>query len=654
MVFRRGLLALLPVAGLLVLGIVLLHPTLRLDFWNADDWLHLDLARGLREGEREAWRLLVRGPAAADALRVVPAFTWVATEWIWGIEATGQYALNLVIVLAAALVLFDLGRRLSGSRLAGLLSAALWLTHPAPVELVAFLSAREDGLALLFALLALDLWIVARGRLSLTLFASLVLGLGLASKSVALAPVPAMLLSWRQSGGPWRRLAPLGAVVLLWSCALSFAVGDRGGDLLDKLSPSVEWDAVVLRTRAVIVPVPLALGRACAVADGVLPLLLGALLVQARLRNGRGPRAGLRVALAGLLSSVVLPLPFLLRMVNPGDTGWRYLALPLAFAALAVGASLRGLAASRPTVRSHALPVAVLTAACIGGALASPQAATRYPHGSAALGKAVLAAAAALPEGGGSLIVELARPDGALSALLAAPDFDRRVEGAGARLRVRLLGTPALLMPRSARFSYGRFVPAAPPTPGDPRQVLLRDHPLDRDRWHLAAPPEAERLDPSRAWAVEPGPSQNPRIWHRDGESWRTTGVPVEEARLEDVIRSFTERRYGLPLPIQGRNAPPPCALDLDVRWPTPPSVPNRRDESLIESGLFAVLSWDPGAPRDAPWVVVPLPAGGEARVRVDFRGHPAWPGEGGLRLSSPNTRSWLDLERVAAVPCGP
>ncbi len=653
----RSLLALLAVlAGLATL----LLPSLRLGFWNADDWLHLDIASGLREGLRPAWVLAIRGPAAADALRVVPALTWVLDEAIWGLDARPYYATNLAVVLATAGLLWDLARRLSGSVAAASVAAVLWGTHPAVIELVAFLSAREDGIALMLTALSLDLWLArgttARGRR----LGAVVLALALGSKVVAASALPAILIHGGAEGRPLRDTRPLFIGVAVWMVLLVFAIGDRWPHVAGKIGGGWEAAAVVQRIEAILRPAPLAMGLPAELADFRWAVVVLAAAVVGLL-IGSGSRPTIRLAAAWALGSLVIPAPWLVKMVNPGDIGWRYLAMPLAAGAVGVAGCLGRDPGSgwRRMVRGVLL-VSILAAPIIQAASVFPVALTRYGMACNMLVPAVLATARdeARTARGQVLVVEVQRPDGDLAAALSSPHLARRVEEAGAKLRVALRGSPVLLSPRIERFGYGRFHPSPGPDPRTERPYLV-DDPATAPRVSLQrARPAAPSLPSAPGMPTGHWRGHSPAFVSDPGGGWIGRGGFLAEARLEG-----NDPWFGGPggPSLTGTIFRPSgglCGVRLSVSFDEPPQVEQPRDEVFIPSGLFAVLGWSNSPEGPHPWLVVPL-ARTVGTQDVDILGwqHPAWPKDGGkldLRLTIANSPTPMQVVGLDPLPCRP
>ncbi|MCK9195683.1 MAG: tetratricopeptide repeat protein [Syntrophales bacterium] len=141
--------------------------------------------------------------------------TWISLmidHEIWGLNPGGYHITNVLLHLAATLLLFAALHRLTGTLWKSGFVAALFALHPLHVESVAWIAERKDVLSGLFWMLSLFLY--ARyvespgwGRYGLVLI-SFVLGLMAKPMMVTLPVIMLLLDVWpgkRLSGGNWRR-----------------------------------------------------------------------------------------------------------------------------------------------------------------------------------------------------------------------------------------------------------------------------------------------------------------------------------------------------------------------------------------------------------------------------------------------------------------
>lgn len=121
---------------------------------------------------------------------------------LYGMEPRGFHAENLLLHVGGVLLLFALGLRLFQQPGPALLAALLLAVHPVHVEAVAFISARNNLLALLFSLAATLLLMraVERRSAAAAVLSGLAFFLGLASKEQGAMVLPVL--------GAWLLLAP--------------------------------------------------------------------------------------------------------------------------------------------------------------------------------------------------------------------------------------------------------------------------------------------------------------------------------------------------------------------------------------------------------------------------------------------------------------
>ena len=179
---------------LVVLGLVVYLPSLRNGFvWDDDTFLTKNALIQAPGGLTRFW--FTTQPT--DYWPVTSTTLWL--EWrLWGTQAAGYHATNLVLHLGEALLLWSILRRLRvpGSYLA----AVLFVVHPVNVESVAWIAQRKNLVAMLFYLLAVFCFLRTRlmepkarqpGRwygLSLLAFILAMLSKG------SVAPLPLVLL----------------------------------------------------------------------------------------------------------------------------------------------------------------------------------------------------------------------------------------------------------------------------------------------------------------------------------------------------------------------------------------------------------------------------------------------------------------------------
>jgi len=149
---------------------------------------------------------------------------------------------NLALHLAACVLVFRLAQRLGLGTAPALLVTLLFGVHPVHVESVAWISAINDPLFAIFALLTLLAWIDWRsaGSADKPWKAGLWFLLALLSKELAIALVPLVLLLDAARGELRRQtaagLTPLAAALALWFLARVFVFESVDGGLLRQSS----------------------------------------------------------------------------------------------------------------------------------------------------------------------------------------------------------------------------------------------------------------------------------------------------------------------------------------------------------------------------------------------------------------------------------
>ena len=214
-------------ALLLAITTVVYLPSLRNGFvW--DDNLHVQENLTLRSWEGLG-RIWLDPTALPQYYPLVHTTFWVEYH-LWGLEALGYHAVNVLLHALNAVLVFLVLRRL-GLR-GALAAAALFAVHPVMVESVGFIMERKNVLSTAFYLLALLAYLrfdpltglsapapgTARGRnwrmyaLSLLLFLAALL-----SKTVACTlPVSILVLGWWKQGRiPRRRLLAVTPMIAL-------------------------------------------------------------------------------------------------------------------------------------------------------------------------------------------------------------------------------------------------------------------------------------------------------------------------------------------------------------------------------------------------------------------------------------------------------
>ena len=185
-----------PLAGaafLVVATCVVYLPALEGDFILDDDLLLLNDLVKAPDGLYRMWF----STEAVDYWPVSNSTLWI--EWrFWGRNPLGYHVTNLVLHLAASLLVWAALRELSIP--GAFLAALLFAVHPVNVESVAWISQRKTLMATVFFLLSVLWYVKAEKRQSPGLwywlsFAAYVLGM-LSKASIATLPLVLLLITW--------------------------------------------------------------------------------------------------------------------------------------------------------------------------------------------------------------------------------------------------------------------------------------------------------------------------------------------------------------------------------------------------------------------------------------------------------------------------
>jgi protein O-mannosyl-transferase len=210
------------------------------------------------------------GPRGSGSnYRPIMLLSFAIPWWVFGGNPIGIHAVNLLLHVAATLLLWRLWRRLGIGEPAAFAAALLFAVHPIHVEAVTSLVGRGETLAALFTLLFLEAarrwldleasvrWRDGRRRRGLLLAGAVVLYLLalLTKESAAAAPLLALLLFWREEQGtPVRRgfaalrrgaplfaacVVPLAAAFTLRSWVLGGAIRAKTTGIFEVENPLV-------------------------------------------------------------------------------------------------------------------------------------------------------------------------------------------------------------------------------------------------------------------------------------------------------------------------------------------------------------------------------------------------------------------------------
>lgn len=227
-------------------------------------------------------RIIVKNPQTRDLSRLgevllspdeTPPYyrplnraSYLVDYQLFGLNPRGFHLVNVALQAGCVLALYALGRRLWASRAASVVASLLLAVHPVGVEAVAFVSARNNLLALLFALLSLALFLDADRRRDWTraTLSAVALFLGLLSKEPAAMTLPVMatwLVLDRRGGERFlqraRLLAPHAALAGVYLALRAVSLGGLMGGGPGAAGPGVP---LVGRLAANLLAVPAYLG----------------------------------------------------------------------------------------------------------------------------------------------------------------------------------------------------------------------------------------------------------------------------------------------------------------------------------------------------------------------------------------------------------
>jgi len=671
-------------------GVVVLAawPALSLGFWNPDDWLHIDVAAGLSSLDPAAFAHAWYGYAPTDGLRLAPYVLWVIDYLLFGFSPRGYYATNLLLHVATAVAVFEVGRRLGGTAAHGLAAGAVFALNPATSQSLYFLSAREDALCALLYCAAVAAWPVARRTRTGAAAIACLFTLACLSKLPAVT-LPAVLLSvemvlrrrGRGAGAepppPWRQqVLPLVAAVLVFTACVVM-LGPVGGLLDDR--PPADPGLVLRRLQLITAPGAGLLGDGIQATDRWLRWTVAAAAIAAV--AWRRPPVGLLVVGAvWLVVCLPVPAPWLLHDANAGDLGGRYLLLPSVGVALLVAGLLpratgSGRAGTGARIVSAVLALALLGVTSVGF--------VRIAHPNLDLQKSmvqplldVLANELDGPDPPVRLYVGLQRPDRGVVSLLGSGVLRRRFPSLAGSPVVFLQGSDRAMTVPTASYRYGFWSPR--PERLDPSElkrvgralVVVDSHAREGGGW--------------RAWDGSVGPLRSaPGLGQRGWDFRRTPGgwegwqsgaeptarwVEGEGWRLTSA-RRLSEVGLGYALAVPG-NRSPDALVSHPLRLPATMDCGLRlylRNEGAASfggvghgllGGSFALLSLlsEDDVDLFAKMTVLPLEPGDQA-IDVLFETFPAWREAGTIDrigLSAAGVGGELLVERIELLPCAP
>jgi tetratricopeptide (TPR) repeat protein len=366
--------ALATAAGFALIAALVWGPTLRCGFlW--DDEYYIVSNTALR-----SWSYAPRyftdvattagqGRAAEFAVfRPLRNLSYLLDFQLAGLNPAWWHLVNVLLHVLNALLLAGIGRRLIGGRWGPALAGLVFLVHPAQSEAVAWLKCRDDLLSVMFVLLAFDLWLRWRpagwNLPRVAALGGLYLAACLAKEQAIVLPLlmlacarwagvpPDRAPSGRDSRGLAVGLAAVAAGFLLWrhwfighTAQCGYPAGAFLPTMLTMTRAGLRYVQLLVYPRTLLADYSgmepsssLADGRVWACGGALFALAAAA--VALRRRWPRASYGAVWIAIALLpVSNVVATMQYLAE---------RFLYLPLAGFALAIGAAGHALARRRP------------------------------------------------------------------------------------------------------------------------------------------------------------------------------------------------------------------------------------------------------------------------------------------------------------------
>src|SRR6266480_4400627 len=181
------------------LSLAVFGQTIRYDFVNFDDDLYVYNTPAIRAG------LTIKGIASAFASQharnwhPLTTISHMLDCQLYGLNAGGHHATNIVLHTIAVLLLFAVLRQITGTVWRSAIVAALFAVHPLHVESVAWVSERKDVLSAVFFLLMLDAYVRYARASSMTRYLAVtaLFVAGLMSKPMLVtAPIVLLVLDY--------------------------------------------------------------------------------------------------------------------------------------------------------------------------------------------------------------------------------------------------------------------------------------------------------------------------------------------------------------------------------------------------------------------------------------------------------------------------
>lgn len=192
------------------LSLAVFSQTIHYDFVNFDDDLYVYNAPAIQAGPTLEGILAAFTSQHARNWHPLTTISHMLDCRIYGLNAGGHHATNVVLHTIAVLLLFRVLRRITGAFWKSAIVAALFAVHPLHVESVAWVSERKDVLSAVFFFLMLDAYVRYARAASMTryLVVTALFAAGLMSKPMLVtAPIVLLVLDY----WPLRRFEQIAA-----------------------------------------------------------------------------------------------------------------------------------------------------------------------------------------------------------------------------------------------------------------------------------------------------------------------------------------------------------------------------------------------------------------------------------------------------------
>src|SRR4029077_4120448 len=141
------------------LSLAVFSQTIHYDFVNFDDDLYVYNAPAIHAGPTLKGIVAAFTSQHARNWHPLTTLSHMLDCQLYGLNAGGHHATNVLLHTIAALLLFRVLRQMTGSLWKSAIVAALFAVHPLHVESVAWVSERKDVLSAVFFFLMLDAYV---------------------------------------------------------------------------------------------------------------------------------------------------------------------------------------------------------------------------------------------------------------------------------------------------------------------------------------------------------------------------------------------------------------------------------------------------------------------------------------------------------------